>query len=226
VVGDESAPQLPVIIKSTNHNLATGEIIKISGIVGDVAFLDINDGIYQVVVIDANSFNISTYNSTSQTFSDFVYCNVGLYLGGGEIIVRDNFNITSKKFNFLEAGENIQLGYIDVLLNNTSDGAISLNVYLDYNDSTPVNIRGQNVDPQTNQPDTFFNATVPTTRTSGLVTTKNWQRVFCAARGAFITLQWTFSLAQMAGIEQEEDVEIDAQILWIRKAGRQLALGV
>jgi hypothetical protein len=48
--------------------------------------------------------------------------------------------------------------------------------------------------------------------------------VFCATRGNFLTLEYTFSNAQLAGIEQECEVQIDAQILWIRKAGRMTAI--
>jgi hypothetical protein len=71
-------------------------------------------------------------------------------------------------------------------------------------------------------PDGFFNQII-STATSNLNAkggSKFWQRVFCPTRGNFITIQYTFNNAQMAGIEQQLDVQIDAQILWTRRAGR------
>jgi len=104
-------------------------------------------------------------------------------------------------------------------------GAISLNVYLDYDDSRASNTVPQNdindgsVNPT---PDTFFNAVIPTTQStiSNVSGSKFWQRVYCATRASFLTLEYTFSNAQLAGVEQECNVQIDAQILHIRKAGR------
>ncbi len=49
---------------------------------------------------------------------------------------------------------------------------------------------------------------------------KFWQRVYCPTRANFLTLEYTFDNAQMAGIEQELDVQIDAQVLWTRTGGQ------
>jgi len=114
------------------------------------------------------------------------------------------------------------MGFIDILLNNTESGEITLKVYLDYNDSTPINILPQNINPQTSLPDSFFNTSVPTSNAGGISSLKNWQRVFCPVRGNFITVEWTLSNEQLTTIAQESDVQIDAQILWLRSAGRQL----
>lgn len=219
-----------VVITSPNHNLITGQVIQIDGILSTDPFFALDDGIYGVDLTNgnANTFEIFSYSSDTQDFDIPVVVDAGTYLGGAQISVRDGFSVVSKKFNFADDGQNIQLGFIDVLMDNTSNGAVTLNVYLDYNDSTPINRLPENlldeVSPST--PDTFFNAVVPTTRVNGLETSKNWQRVFCPVRGAFITLEWTLSNAQLNGVEQECDVQIDSQILYLRKAGRQLPVGV
>lgn len=215
-------------INSPNHNLVTGQIIKIFDIPTGTPFDTLNEIVFMVDVIDSANFNLYKYNSISGTFSTPQVNDPATYIGGGVIAIRDNFIIQSKKFNFLEDGENIQLGFIDILMNATEQGAISLNVYLDYNETSPVNIPPQNSNPSTLVPDTFFNNTVPTTspNPSSLSSSKYWQRVFCPVRGAFITIVWTLSPKQMNGPEQEEDVQIDSQILWLRKAGRQLPIGV
>ena len=216
-----------LVITSPNHNLSTGTVIGISGILG-TAFTSLNDLVFAVSVIDENTFNLLTYNATSDDFSDFVYKDSATYIGGGVIEVRDNFSVISKKFNFLDQGQSIQMGYIDILMQSTESsdpGAISLNVYLDYNmdeasNTYPAN--QQNVYPPVAAPDTFFNTIIPTVSSSlnSIGGTKFWQRVFCPTRGNFLTLQYTFNNAQMAGNEQTLDVQIDAQVLWLRPAGR------
>jgi hypothetical protein len=212
----------PVSITITNHNLDNFSIVEISGIITGSDFADMNGQVYQVEVTSGDAFTLWVYDSKSQQFSMPYDHASGNYIGGGVIAVRDNFRVQSKKFNFLDEGQNIQLGFIDILLNTTDSGAISLNAYIDYNDSSPVNQLPQNISPDSLQPDTFFNTTVLTSQTSGINSEKCWQRAFCAARGNFITVEWTLSPSQMNGDEQKQDVQIFSQILWMRKAGRQL----
>lgn len=185
--------------------------------------------VFSIFVIDEDTFSLMKYDPSSGQFDiDQLDNNVGTYIGGGIINIRENFSIVSKKFNFLDEGQNIQLGYIDILMSSTASenpGAISLNVYLDYDPDSVSNIVPDN---QINNgmtpavPDTFFNSVIPTTGSflNGIGGQKFWQRVYCATRANFLTLEYTFSNAQMNGIEQEQDVQIDAQVLWIRKAGK------
>lgn len=223
-----------VVITSPNHNLKTGMVIGIRGILG-TPFATLNNGIYGIITGDntnadpANKFRLMQYDPSDGQFSiPVIVTSVAPYIGGGLINIRENFFIKSKKFNFLDEGQSIQMGYVDVLMDATgagTDGAVTLNVYLDYNDSEPSNTypRNQiNAYSPPNDPDTFFNSVVPTTSSSlnGVGGTKFWQRVFCATRANFLTLEYTFSNAQLAGPQQTRDVQIDAQILWIRRAGR------
>lgn len=213
-----------VRINSPAHNLATDQIIQINNIQGDYSYLNgIN---YQIERIDDDNFDIYQFNSTTQKFDQPAVYQSGSYIQGGTISVRDNFIIRSKKFNFLDDGQNIQLGYIDILFENTEEGEISLNVYSDYNTFEAINTYPENAIDTTNQPDTFFNSVIPTYVENQRSSTKNWQRVFCPSRAAFLTTEFTLSDAQMNDVAQESDVQIDAQIMWIRKAGRQLPIGV
>jgi len=180
-----------------------------------------------------NKFMIYYYDPVSQKF-DIPQINTAgpAYQGGAQISVVENFNITSKKFNFLDEGQAIQLGYIDILMAATgkdNPGAISLNMYLDYDDVETSNTLPNNDindDSLNPVPDMFFNATIPTTQSSlsNIGGTKFWQRVYCATRANFLTIQYTFSNAQMAGREQQQPVQIDAQVLWIRKGGRMTSI--
>ena len=156
------------------------------------------------------------YDPISGQFSEPQLDPVGIYVGGGQIQVRDNFSIVSKKFNYMEQGKQYQLGYIDILLDETPEGAITLNVFNDYNNADASNILPDNVGN-----DTFFNSIVETTSATGVQGgTKNWKRVFCPTNSNFITLEWTLSNSQLVGVEQESDVQIDAQTIWSRVGGR------
>lgn len=212
-------------IESPNHNLEKGSVIKITNIPTGTPFDNLNNQIFGVVVVDVDNFLIYKYDPSTQQFSDPQLDVPATYIGGGVIAVRDNFIVMSKKFNALETGDNIQMGYIDVLLNNTKSGAITLNVYQNYNESTPINVLPENQNPTTGQPYTFFNSVVPTFNEGGISSEKNWKRAYCNSRGNFLTIVWTLSNAQMVGVEQESDVQIDSQILWMRRAGRQLNTG-
>jgi hypothetical protein len=210
----------PTKITVVNHNLQEGAIIQIKDIPIGTGYASLNNGIFYVNPTSNDQLDLWVYNPITDDFDTPQLDQSQTFVGYGQIAIRDNFFVQSKKFNFMDDGQNIQLGYVDVLTNKTSSGGISLNIYLDYNDSTPINTLTQNQNPTTNQPDTFFNTVVPTSQSAGVIGNKYWHRVFCPVRGAFITLVWTLSNAQLVGIEQQSDVQIDAQILWLRKAGR------
>lgn len=210
----------PTIITSPNHNLQPDYIIQIENITG-TPFNSLNDGIFQIVIMNSNQFTINMFNSSSGQFDIVVSVPDSGYNGGGQIRVRDNFRIQSKKFNFVDEGQNIQMGYLDILTNTEKNGAFSLNIYADYNDQQSTNAYPDNQNYNL-VPDTFFNTVIPTSQSSLNTSggTRLWQRVICPSRANFLTLEYTFSNAQMAGEEQELNVEISSQVLWIRRAGR------
>jgi len=214
------------VLNIPSHNLEENQVIQIVGIPGTDPFFDINDLIFGVVVVDQDNIQIWEYNSADGLFTLPQIHAAGTFIGIGNIIIRDGFSVQSKKFNFLDDGQNIQLGYVDVLMNNTESGAITMNVYADYNTSDNLNTLPYNEDEKTGLADPFFNSTIPTNVTIQRGSTKNWQRVYCSTRAAFLTLEYTLSNAQLVGQEQQSDVQIDAQIMWVRKAGKQLPIGV
>lgn len=227
ITGFEGVTNTATRITSPSHNLETGQIIEIVLIPTGTPFAtSLNGHVFGIVRIDNDNIDLYVYNSITGMFSTPQSDLPDTYIGGGKISVLDNFRIVSKKFNFLDQGQAIQLGYIDILLDTTTNGAITLNAYIDYNDNSPTNRLSQNKDPVTGLPDTFFNSVVPTSTTGGIESDKQWHRVFCATRGAFITIEWTLSNAQMNGNEQQSDVQIDSQILWMRPSGSQLPQGI
>ncbi len=221
-----------VVVSSYDHNLFDDEVIQIYDIAPTDPFFALNNGIYGVAILDKDTFQLFQYNPLNDAFDIPVVIVDGIYFSAGRIAIRDGFSVISKKFNFSEEGQNIQMGYLDVLLDTSSNdadvGAITCNVYLNYNDSEPINRLPQNQLPDTLNPtpDNFFNSVVPTFQNDTLESSKLWARVVCPVRGQFITIEWTLSNAQLVGQEQECDVQIDAQILYIRRAGKQLPAGV
>jgi len=213
------------VVTSPNHNLETDQVIQITNLIATDPFFSLNNGIFGITYLTVNTFEIYTYNPISLDFDIPVINASGVYLGNGFITIRDGFSIVSKKFNYLEEGNAIQLGFVDVLMPQTTAGAITMNIYADYNDSNPVNTLPESDDPETNLADPFFNSVIPTSVTVDRGSLKNWQRVYCACRASFITIEYTLSNAQLNGEEQQSEVQIDAQILWTRKAGRLLPPG-
>ena len=121
------------------------------------------------------------------------------------------------------------LSFLDILMISQNNGEIALNVYLDYDDLTKSNVPPENVVDNGLYPDLtdqFFNAIIPASQStlSNIGGTKFWQRVYCPTRANFITLEYTFNNAQMASQPQELQVQIDAQVLWIRKGGRMSSI--
>jgi hypothetical protein len=230
----------PTVITSPNHNLITTPfssipyVIQISGIPTGTAYADLNGGIFGIIVIDQNSFKLMKYNPVDQKFSSPQLNAVeGTYVGTGYIQVNENFFIRTKKFNFIDEGKSIQIGFVDVLLaatGNDNPGAISMLVYLDYDDVNASNILPQNQIDNGNEPvtqDEFFNSVIPTNPSALAVAqegTKFWQRIFCATRANFLTLEFTFSNFQMSNTTQKLPVQIDACVVWLRQAGRMTQL--
>ena len=179
---------------------------------------------FGVVVNDLDSFFIYTYDAATEQFSIPQTNSSALtYPGGGGVVsLRDGIDVVSKKFNFLDQGQNIQIGYLDMLMSATTSGAITMNVYMDYNNNQPVNELPENVSLVDGNADEFFNTIIPTSKTevNSVTGSKYMNQVYCPVRAVFITIQFTLSKAQLVGVEQESNVQIDTQVIWMRPAGR------
>ena len=204
-------------IECTDHNLANGSIIQISDIPTASPFAaTLNGKKFKIGYTDKDNFTIFKFSNETKEFSAAQIDAAGAYIGGGRVAVVDNFAIVTKKFNFLDQGEQIQIGYIDTLFNTTSGGLVTLKLLEDYNPITlnlPVG-------------DAFFNFNIPTSSldpSDG--STKTIHRSFAGVRGSFLTAAFTLSPEQMNGTEQAQDVQLSLLILWVRPAGSELFTG-
>lgn len=213
------------IITCRRHNLTSQSVISITGILDNPAaspsYAVLNDKVYGLSVVDINTFKIYEFNPETGQFDKSPEIESAVYVGGGLIAIKDNFIIQSKQFGFSEEGQAVQFSFLDILINSTSNGQITLNVYVDSNTSAAVNRYPYNQGEDGISPDLFFNSVIETvgSESEGAQT---WQRFYCPARGSFITLEYTFSNEQLNSNVSNTDVELLAQVLYMRRAGRQL----
>ena len=212
----------PTVVTSPDHNMEEGTIIRIEGIPTGTPFASsLNNQIFYAEPTSDNDFKLWKYDETTMQFSDPQLDAPDTYIGIGEIVIRDNFRILTKKFNYLEKGQSIQFGMMDLLLENTSDGQITFNIYDNYNTTEPLNQFPQNT-LSINTADTFFNTTIPTEPETYTGSSKVFQKLYCNTRGSLLSFEFTLSDAQMVSDSQEKPLRIDSLVLYLRPAGKQL----
>jgi ubiquitin-activating enzyme E1-like protein len=212
------------VIDANNFTLNDTDSTLFTAYTSGGDWTDLATNCFGIEVIDANNFQLWRYDPVSDSFDLIPQLDPSgqTYVGSGLISVRDGFTIQSKKFNFQEQGKNIQLGYLDLLMEATDNGEITLEAFINYNETNPVNRFPENTIIDTSGPDPFFNTVISTAESDlgGVVGSKYLQRVYCPVKGAFITLQFDLSNSQLISDAQKSEVQIDSQVLWMREAGR------
>lgn len=108
----------PAVFTSPNHNLATGEIVYITNALWSGVDPGINNKIYRVTVLTANTFTLGVWNGSG--YSDFGIDPASVYIGGGVITLFPKMNIVGKDFNpFQGSGKQFKLSFIDFQLDTT-----------------------------------------------------------------------------------------------------------
>ncbi len=98
----------------TNHNLANGEIIYITGMLWSGTDPGLNNILYSVTVIDANTVTLSTWDFPNQNYVAVNITSSATYIGGGLVTLCPKMNIQGKDFNpFQGQGKQFKLSYID-----------------------------------------------------------------------------------------------------------------
>lgn len=204
----------PTSINSPNHNLNVGDIIEIVNVPTGTGYASaLNNVVFSVFsVTDSDNFTLSTYNADTDSWDDPQLDAPATYVGCGEILIRDNFRVVTKKFHHMEQGVKIQIGYIDALLSVTSAGQAALKMYVDYQADIETN----------NGDDAFFNTVVPTTEnTLDIPGASNyWHRIFSPLRGNFIQAEFTLNNSQMNSVAAISAFTLHALVIWQRHAGR------
>jgi hypothetical protein len=102
----------PARLTVPSHNLVNEEIIYITGALWSGTDPGINNTIYNVTVIDANTISLGLWNGMSYTAVDID--SAPTYIGGGYIALFPVMNIVGKDFNPFQAkGKQFKLSSID-----------------------------------------------------------------------------------------------------------------
>jgi hypothetical protein len=94
--------------------LANGEIIYIQGTLWSGTDPGINNIIYNVTVVDANTITLAIWDFESQSYDAVDITSSAVYIGGGYVTLFPKMNIQGKDFNpFQNAGKQFKLSFID-----------------------------------------------------------------------------------------------------------------
>lgn len=184
----------PSVITSPNHGFVEGDFVLITDVKGATA---INDAIYKVEIpITTNTFTLSDVAGNPVSVAGYTY--------GGKITIIDNFQITTKRFNpFIGTGRAFRLGFVDLFVQNTTLGQITVDCFVDEDYVNPV--------------DTF----AVSTESPNADLVKFWTRIFLNSVGQTVAFQMSYSDAQMFNQDiAEEDVQFHGMMLWASPVGR------
>lgn len=193
-------PANPVRLTVVNHNLQTDQFVKVINIAGSGSPnpTTLNNVIYRIIKFDDNNIDLTVYNPVTGIFDNVNFAAGGTYLGAGELVVLNNMNISTKLFSpFFEQGSQVRFGYVDFFLDKTSEGEVSVDVFIDENDSIPIN------DPDDPQNEGTVGDNIVLTRPeTGIIFQPNqkkiWHRMYVYAICQNFQLQIFFDNAQMS----------------------------
>jgi hypothetical protein len=104
-----------------DHNLLDGQFIRLSNMNG-------------LTITPASPLIFKIDNVTVNTFTIDATTIAGTYTGGGLVEVLNNFDIRTKNFPFFSAqGFDTLLNDVEILLDKTSDGECTFNIFQDFN---------------------------------------------------------------------------------------------
>jgi hypothetical protein len=224
-----AGPPTTVEITVNNHNLETGDIIYLEGLIffdaGAPVSTDLNDKIYMVQVESETQLLLFRWSSTTQTwYSDFSFTPVttATYMGGGTVALLPRFNCQSKDFNpHSPISSQIALSYVDFQTDVNTKSAeattpaftaeLYVNSYLGQRANFLSNVANQ-------QSETYL--TSPYYMNVGSAQQYAWHRFYATAFGQYIRLGLTLDDELMNDMDvHEASWELNAICLWSRPGG-------
>lgn len=104
----------PTQITIPEHNLVNGEIIYLQSLIWSGTDPGLNNVIYSITIVDADTITLSIWDQTSQSYDAVDITSVAVYLGGGKVTLFPKMNIVGKDFNpFQASGKGFKLSFID-----------------------------------------------------------------------------------------------------------------
>jgi len=185
----------------TSSNVAAVQYIKITTASGTTG---LTGNIYPVFsVIDSNTITIAATPT-------------GAFTGDGLITPVNNMSIYTKRFNpFISGGNQVSLGYVDLYLDRTDFGQITVNLYINEDDSVPVN-SSFNVVPT--YPESTYSQGPDLTP---FAQARLWKRIYFSNISELFQMQLTMSPQQMIDNNViSSDIVLHGMVLWFAKSGR------
>lgn len=190
----------PNIIYSPNHNLTSGQYVRITDAGG---LTNINNIIFKVIFIDSDHFSIDPDPLTPI---------IGTYTGGGKITVMPNFSVQTKIFSpYLDAGKGTRLSKVEILADKTGEGQITLQVFPNYSLTVSV-------------VEKLMNTKADDGASFQAVEDKIWHRTYLNVNGNFVQLVLKMSDAQMRDLAiATSNVKIHGIIIYFTPSGRLIS---
>lgn len=122
-------------IEIPSHNLADGEIIYITSCIWNGDDPGLNDEIYKVGVVDADTINIYSWDQSSLSYDIIAIDSASVYIGGGRVTLFPKMNIVGKDFNpFQGQGKQFKLSRVDFQMDSNiftpSIGAVTVQLFV------------------------------------------------------------------------------------------------
>lgn len=225
-----AGPPTSVQLTIKNHNLETGDIIYLEGLLffknSAPASTNLNDQIYMVEAISEDVVLLYLWDSDSKSwYSDIAYtpANPNTYIGGGTVALLPRFNCQTKDFNpYSTDGKQMSLSYIDFQtdINDKSDSAntpaftaeLYINSYLGQRANFITTAANQ-------QSETYSTSPYYMNITSGSQQYA-WHRFYATAYAQYIRLGLTLDDELMNDLDvHEASWELNAICLWSRPGG-------
>jgi hypothetical protein len=129
-----------------NHNLANGEFIYLTGMMWSSVDPEINNIVYKVQIVDANTVQLRYYKNGIWLYLD-INSNLTNYIGGGVASLLPKINIAGKDFNPFQAqGKQFKLSYIDFQLDNNTAfpgiPALTIQLFVNSSIASQANTKG------------------------------------------------------------------------------------
>jgi len=187
----------PSVLTVPNHGFLDGDHVYISDVSGATA---INDVVYTVRNPATDTFELEDENGDPVAVAGYTY--------GGFVTVVDNFELETKKFNpFYGNGQKTKVGYVDFLVDNTTSGAITIELYHDEDEANAV-----------------VSQTIPLVDPKSAVSNKFWYRAYINVTAQQFSLRFKYTDVENGQIfdldNNNQDVRLHGWILWATPAGR------
>lgn len=208
----------PVQLTIPNHNFQNGEDawVYVTGVTYTTS-TDLNNQIYKVKWIDANTIALLLWNSTTLQYANVTSTSVGTYIGLGKVTMIPQMDVITKDFNpYSQRGLQMKLSQIDFLTDSTQSAAFSIKLYMNSTFSIQGNLLTGNQESETYLTPPYYPGA-----TAGEPSLYAWHRFYATSYGQFITLEFTYDDTLMNLLTtHQQNFELNAFTLWTRPGGR------